>query len=51
LPDAHDAAQAFTYNNFEVLEVQRFSSAPVRAFNRAVDATHNIYRHRRAAVP
>ncbi len=39
-------AQAPPYNNFEVLDVQRFSSPPVRALNGAVDATHNIYRHR-----
>ena len=41
-------AQTYPYNNFEVLEVRRFSSPPMRAFNDAVDASHNIYRHRRA---
>ena len=44
------AMQTYPYNNFEVLDVQRFSSSPMRAFNDAVDASHNIYRHRRAVL-
>jgi hypothetical protein len=42
-------AQIFPYNNFEVVSVARFSAPDVRKFNAAVDATHNIYRHRRGA--
>ena len=42
-------AQLYPYNNFEVLSVARFTAPDVRTFNAAVDATHNIYRHRRGA--
>jgi hypothetical protein len=39
------------WNEFEVLDMRRFSQPDIKHFAAAVDATHRLYTHRRARFP
>lgn len=44
--DRNNSLEPFYYNNFEVVNVPRFSQDDFKKLNYAIDITNNIYRHR-----